>query len=77
MTHADRPVEDGTYDAMVVDAIPADDGSCTVELTIVSGPHRGEVVRVRAAGLASRALDLLGIPATLTVTAGKPAVTFD
>lgn len=70
-------LEDGTYDALVVDATPADDGSCRVELTILAGPHKGEVVTVRRAGLADRALDLLGIPATLTVSDGAPAVRFE
>ena len=70
-------LEDGTYDALVVDATPADDGSCRVELTILTGPHKGEIVTVRSTGLADRALDLLGIPATLTVTDGAPAVRFE
>jgi hypothetical protein len=70
-------LEDGTYDALVVDATPADDGSCRVELTILAGPHKGEVVTVRRKGLADRALDLLGIPATLKVTDGAPAVRFE
>ena len=68
---------DGTYDALVVDATPQDDGSCRVELTILAGPHKGEVVALRRAGLAERALDLLGIPATLTVTEGVPSVRFE
>jgi hypothetical protein len=70
-------LEDGSYDAMVVDATSADDGSCSVELTILAGPHKGEVVAVRRAGLADRALDLLGIPATLTVADGVPTVRFE
>jgi hypothetical protein len=68
---------DGTYDAVVVDAEPADDGSCRFELTILAGPHKGEVVALRRAGLADRALDLLGIPATLTVSNGTPTVRFE
>jgi len=70
-------LEDGSYDALVVDATPADDGSCSVELTILAGPHKGEVVAVRRSGLADRALDLLGIPATLTVADGVPTVRFE
>ena len=70
-------LEDGSYDAIVVDATPADDGSCSVDLTILDGPHKGEVVSVRRDGLAERALDLLGIPATLTVSAGTPRVRFE
>lgn len=70
-------LEDGSYDALVVDATADDDGSCRVELTIIDGPHKGEVVGVRRPGLADRALDLLGIPATLTVTDGTPSVRFE
>jgi hypothetical protein len=68
---------DGTYDAVVVDATASDDGSCRVELTLLAGPHKGEVVAVRARGLADEALDILGIPATLVVEAGTPSVTFE
>jgi hypothetical protein len=68
---------DGTYDALVVDATATDDGGCRVELTILAGTHKGEVVAVRATGLAHEALDLLGIPATLTIDSGTPTVTFE
>jgi hypothetical protein len=70
-------LDDGTYDALVVDATPADDGSCRVELTILGGPHKGQVVALRRAGMADRALDLLGIPATLTVADGVPSIRFE
>jgi len=71
-------LDDGTYDALVVDAGPGDDGWCRVELTIIGGPHKGEVVSVRTAAISDdQALDLLGIPATLVVTDGTPAVTFE
>jgi hypothetical protein len=68
---------DGTYDALVVDATATDDGACRVELTILAGTHKGEVVVVRATDLAQQPLDLLGIPATLTVESGIPSVTFE
>lgn len=67
-----RFLEDGRYDVLVVDATPSTDGSCQVEVTIVAGQHKGEVVALRAAGLAARALDLLGTPGTLTVESGAP-----
>ena len=70
-------LDDGSYDALVVDATPEADGSCLVELAIVAGPHKGEVVSFRAAGLGPQALDLLGVPATLTVAAGAPSVVFE
>ena len=40
----DPTLPDGTYDAMVVDAAGAEDGTVAVELTIVAGPAKGEVV---------------------------------
>jgi hypothetical protein len=71
-------LDDGTYDALVIDAEVGDDGWCRVELTILGGPHKGEVVAVRTDGVEDdRALDLLGIPATLVVADGVPAVTFE
>lgn len=65
---------DGTYDALVVDTDERDDGSVSLDLTIVAGPAKGEVVTLRASGLAGDPLDLLGVPATLTVTGGEPSV---
>jgi hypothetical protein len=74
---SDRPaaaLADGRYDALVVDAEAAEDGSVGIELTIVAGSAKGEVVALRASGLAGDPLDLLGIPATITVLDGVPSV---
>jgi hypothetical protein len=68
---------DGRYDAVVVDATADTEGWCHVELALLDGPHKGDVVAVRARGLADRSLDLLGIPATLVVEGGAPSVTFE
>lgn len=67
---------DGDYEALVVDAgDPGDDpAGALLELTIVAGPHKGEVVAVRAAGLRRDPVELLGLPATLTVAGGRPHV---
>jgi hypothetical protein len=74
----DGTLDDGTYDALVVDAEPTDGGGCRVELTILGGAHKGEVVAVRTPAIdPDRALDLLGIPATIVVAAGVPRVTFE
>jgi hypothetical protein len=70
-------LEDGSYDALVVDATEVDGGAARVELTIVAGTHKGEVVTIRGAGLGARALDLLGVPATITVRDGTPEVRFE
>lgn len=67
---------DGTYDAFVVDAVP-DGDALRLDLTIVAGPHKGEVVSVRAVGLEVGELDAIGMPATMTVAAGQPTVTLD
>ena len=72
---------DGTYDVFVVDATEAtlDDGTDVVhlELTITAGERKGEVVPLAAAGLGRSEIDLMGMPATLTVTDGAPTITID
>jgi hypothetical protein len=67
---------DGSYDAIVVDVTTEEDG-VAFELAIASGAHRGEVVRVVEHGHEGDPVDLLGIPATLTVDGGQPSVTFE
>ena len=66
-------LDDGTYDAIVVDATDAADG-ITVELTILAGAHKGEVVSLTATALTGDPLDLLATPATLTVVDGEPTL---
>ena len=73
-------VADGTYDVFVIDAVIEGDGAARVahlDLTIVAGDHKGAVVSVAAAGLAGDEFELIGMPATLVVTDGAPAVTID
>lgn len=73
-----RPVlEDGTYDAIVFDADEAGDGVTVVELTVVAGAHKGEVVSLRTTDWTGDALALLGVPATITVAGGEPRVRFE
>ena len=67
---------DGRYDAIVFDADDAA-GSLSVELTILSGDHKGEVVSLRTDAWTGDPIDLLGIPATITVAGGEPSVTFE
>lgn len=66
-------LDDGSYDAIVVDATDTG-GDIDVELTVLAGPHKGEVVTVSARRLGREAIDLLGVPATLVVTAGQPSL---
>jgi len=69
---------DGVYDAIVVDAGAAEPGpGLTVQLTIIAGEHKGGVVAVTADGWPGDEIDLLGMPATLTVEAGEPKVSID
>jgi hypothetical protein len=67
---------DGSYDAIVVDA-EAVDGVVAIELTILGGDHKGEVVGLRSPDLDSDPALLLGIPATLTVSDGVPKVSLE
>jgi hypothetical protein len=65
---------DGTYEAIVVDVDEAQGGTVALSLTITDGPHKGEVVDVRATGLTGDPIGLLGLPATLDVREGRPTV---
>ncbi|MEY2448880.1 MAG: hypothetical protein QOH79_2356 [Acidimicrobiaceae bacterium] len=67
---------DGTYDVLVVDAT-ADGDALAIEITIIGGDHKGDVVSVRATGLGVDELDLLGVPGTLHVVDGAPRLTVD
>jgi hypothetical protein len=69
-------LDDGVYDAFVVDAT-ADGRALRLDLTILAGPHKGEVVSMRAEELGVDELDCLGLPATLTVTDGAPSIVLD
>ena len=48
-----------------------------LELTIVAGPHKGDVVAVRAEHLAITAVETLGLPARLVVTDQRPEVVLE
>lgn len=71
---------DGTYDAFIVDVTiergAAPDGRDVhhLELTITAGDHKGEVLTLAAVGMRGEEFDLIGMPATLTVTDGTPRV---
>ena len=68
---------DGSYDVFIVDATSIDDDVVQLALTVLSGPSKGDVVDVRAAGLGRDELDLLGLPGTLVVENGAPRVVLD
>ena len=69
-----RVLADGTYEAFVVDIATHDEHNARIELTILSGEHKGEVVTVRASDIDGDDVSLLGLPATLTVVEGAPNV---
>ena len=65
-------IADGRYDTLVIDATPDHDGVLIIDLTILAGIHKGDVVQVRGVGIERDPLDLLATPGTLTVTDGEP-----
>ena len=67
---------DGTYDAFVIDASDDRDGR-HLELTIVSGERKGEVVAITSTDTDGTDLDLIGLPATVVVRDGVPNVVID
>ena len=72
---------DGTYDAFVIDVTEESDDSgqpqTLVELTIAAGEHKGLVLQVATESSIGRFEDIVGMPATLTVTNGSPQVRID
>ena len=65
---------DGRYDVIVVDATAEGGETLHLDVAVLSGEHKGEVVSVRATGLGVDELEALGMPGTLTVTGGEPAL---
>ncbi|MCP4434060.1 MAG: hypothetical protein GY812_00985 [Actinomycetia bacterium] len=74
------PLPDGAYDVFVVNAddLPTDGGTTTaLELTITSGEHRSETMALTAPTWLGEPVELIGMPATLTVADGAPSVRID
>jgi hypothetical protein len=65
---------DGTYDVVVVDATDLDDppGAIQIELTLLAGEHKGELLALTTSTLGRDPLDLLAAPGTLVVADGVP-----
>jgi hypothetical protein len=74
-------IEDGTYDVFIVDAAPLEPAAAApgwhLELTILAGSHKGDVITVKAERLEGSEFDLIGMPGTLVVTDGEPAFSID
>ncbi len=72
-----QPLPDGSYEAMVVDIEPVPEGrGARLELAILEGAHKGDVVLVRSPGMDPEDLTILGSQARVTVVAGVPGVRF-
>lgn len=70
-----QPLPDGSYEAMVVDISPVPEGpGARLELAILGGDHKGDVVMVRSPGLDPDDLTILGTSAKVTVVVGIPGV---
>ncbi|HEX5616666.1 MAG TPA: hypothetical protein VFZ83_16055 [Acidimicrobiia bacterium] len=66
---------DGTYDAFIVWVDERDDGAFALQVTITTGPHRGDVVELVAHGFAGRdPFDLVALPCALIVDGGAPRI---
>lgn len=70
------PLEDGTYEVIVVDAEEGAGDVVRLDLALTSGPRKGELVQIGARGLARDAVSMLGLPATLHVDDGTPRLSF-
>jgi hypothetical protein len=73
----ESPLGDGEYSVFIIDV---DDGAPEhrgIEITITAGDHKGEVLTVVATHLEGNMVDLVGMPATLTVTGGSPHLRLD
>jgi len=71
-------LEDGVYDVFVVDVETLVGASALrLDVTILDGPHKGEVVSVRAEGLEVDEIGALGMPGTLTVVDGAPTISLE
>ncbi len=69
-----QPLPDGSYEAIVVEVSPVPEGGARLELALLSGAHKGDVVHVRSPGLDPDDLSVLGAAARVTVVAGIPGV---
>ena len=68
---------DGRYDVFIVDAETIDETTMRVELAMVTGADKGDVLAIRGPHLADDPLQLLGIPGTLVVEGGVPRLHVD
>ena len=70
-------LDDGVYDAIVIDAREDDANVLRVDLAFTSGARKGDVITIAGRAIARDALSLLGLPATVRVVDGEPHLTID
>jgi hypothetical protein len=68
---------DGLYDVIVVDAAGDGTPALHLQVAILAGDQKGQVVSVRAEGLEIGELDALGLPGVLTVAGGEPSLVLE
>jgi hypothetical protein len=71
------PLPDGQYEVFVIDCDEPDGDRRSMDLTIVSGAHKGEVLTIVAVGLEGDFTELIGMPGTVVVTEGRPTLTIE
>jgi hypothetical protein len=78
---ADATLPDGTHDAFLMDVHSGTDDLGRplqrLELTVVAGEFKGLVVTVVTGEPLGDEIELIGMPATITVEHGEPSVTID
>ena len=72
-----RALDDGRYEAIIIDANDGENGVVHIELTITTGAQKGDVITITATNMSRDALSLLGTPVTLVVVDGTPRIVFD
>lgn len=70
-------LDDGDYDAIVIDARENAERVLSIDLALTSGARKGEVITVAGDVGAHDAIAWLGLPATLRVVDGEPRLTLD
>lgn len=73
----DAALADGTYDVFVVNATLDDAGAASLELAVVSGAAKGDVVQLRMNTKGRDPVGIIGLPGTLTVADGRPSLRID
>lgn len=77
------PLPDGTYDVFIIDTEVVPDrrkpgtSALQLDLTVIAGEFKGEVLTLSSANLANDAIDMIGMPATMTIDGGRPNLIFD